>query len=257
MPIVNTSTRVYNILQRLAPTEDVQLLYTPIAWENEYSDIRGLLKTLSVRSEISSLDAVQVPEFEQPSNQADRYIKTRDMTWTQPRYQLDLCLKKEGLGWYEYVSVSVQNHASIPYMNQALLEYMNDGLAYALAEGTELGIKFQDVGFGLPSANDRVTVFGEVHEEIIVRPRLATSCAPLNWNLNGSKTTVANEDLKRIQLLLVNSGQSMIWVSRSGSAEIGKGLVILPGGSLNIQDYYGEVSAVAEGVGLLSGEVCY
>ncbi|MGD1849296.1 MAG: hypothetical protein ACFCBU_01370 [Cyanophyceae cyanobacterium] len=256
MPVVNTITKIHNIVQRLSPTTEPQLIYTPIPWENSYTNVRGLLKTLLARSEVKSLETVTIPDFEQPPSQADRYLKVRDLTWTQPRYQLDICMRKEDGPWFEFVSVSIQNHQSLPYMNQALLEYMSDGLAFAMAEETAIGAKFKDVGYGLPDTSDVITVFGEVHEELILQPRLITSCTPLTWNLSGGSSVISGENLDRVQLLLVNAGDTNIWVSRSETAEIGKGAILLPGGSFTVQDYYGPVAAIAEGSGLLTGEAC-
>lgn len=218
--------------------------------------MRGLIKTMHVRSAVPSLQSVDVPQFEVPSSQGDRYVKTRDNTWEKDRYQLDICMRFAGGQWRDYVSVSIQNHKSVPYSSQPLLEYLSDGLAYGIADGVELGAKFTDAGFGLPALSDQITIFGEVHEEEVYERGVIRACTPVSFSVSPSSSLIISEDPQRQQALLINSGDIDVWVARGDTAQVGAGLLILPGGTLTIERYTGPVSAVSAGAGALVGEVC-
>lgn len=256
MPTISTKTRVTNLIVPLTGSSIVQSIYSPEPWLQDSVSTYGLIKTLTLRAELTSLEEVNVPEFDFPGNDLDRYTKSRDNTWTKARYQMDLCLRTDGGEWREYVSLSVQNHKSIPYTSQPLLEYMSDGLAYGVSENTELGVRFKSAGFGLPSPNDRMTIFGEIHQEAQVRSSVIESCTPKSWSINDSSSVIEPSDPLRRQVLIVNPSENAVWVSRSDTALIGAGLVILPGGNLTVDRYNGPISAISEVPTEITGEVC-
>lgn len=257
MPIIDTKTRAKNIVFPVQATVNVQEIYSPQPWGDGTVSARALVKSLTIRAAIKSLDEIDVPDFEFPGSQADRFIKNRDNTWTKARYQFDLCKKVEGGEWREEVSLSLQNHKSTPYTSQHLLRHITQGIAMGVGEGTRIGIRFVDVGYGIPSPDDRITVFGEVHEECQVQSSRLFTCEPRQWNIGGSKTTIDTANTTRKQILLINSGDTNVWVSRSDNAQVGVGLLIAPNGTLTVNSYSGVVTAIAEGASVLVGEICY
>lgn len=237
----------------------IKSVYAPINdWGlTDVAIFHGLIKMMSAQVSISSLPVTEVPALPEFPTADQKFTIARDSTWGQPRFDLQIYLRVAGGAWQPWATCSLQNHAGVPYYSIPLLAYLTDGLALGVAQDTEIGAAIKDAGYGAPTANDKCTIFYEVHEEAILNTRL-TACTPRTWSLTSASQTIAAANPSRRRLTLVNAGETPIYAARGPAAYPDRGLLILPGGVLDLDAaYLGPVSAIAPtGSGTLVGEEC-
>lgn len=138
----------------------------------EFSDYKILsfncfLKNLKAYASIGSLPEAPIPNFLAEDTQTDRLMKTLDAEWKSPRKQLDLHI---GIGyeWSPVGGVSFLNPYGYPYRTYNLLDLFTAGVSLELGSDSKVGASMTNVGNGVVTVQDRVTIHGSYVEEIIV-----------------------------------------------------------------------------------------
>lgn len=161
--------RTKNFAVPLLPATGSQIvtIYTPDSdWGGlNISHYHGLIKTLDARCEVTSLAITPFPEYPELPTQQEKYTIARDSVWKGARIHLEVLIKVGSGDWHSLVTASLQNQESLPYYKIPLLGYLTDGLAFAVAKNTALGARIVNGGYGLLSGNDKVLIYGDVHEE--------------------------------------------------------------------------------------------
>lgn len=136
--------------------------------EDSNSLCNGYIKSLFLRAEINSLSEAPFPEILATDSAAQKAQKALNIEWGGERYRLDIFKKKAGTGWLPIGAVSLINPMGYPYRTYNLQDLFTNALAIEVAEGTAIGCKITDCGWGHLKSNDSVVVFGSTSEEVAV-----------------------------------------------------------------------------------------
>lgn len=136
---------------------------------NTIISVNGFLKNLKGYSKIVSLQEAQLPDIRIDDSEPERRIKTLDVEWKSQRKQLDLLVSADGQEWIEVGSVSLIKQQGYPYRMYSLLDFFTDGLADEYGTNGKAGCRIVDVGYGLLTGSDLVTIHGSYLQEIIVK----------------------------------------------------------------------------------------
>lgn len=198
MPISNVS-RVKTIATKLDINSDIiQTIYSnaniPIGNElvPNYKVIgfNSFIKNLKVFASVTSLEEAPLPEFALDDSATAKLTKTLDVEWKSPRKQLNLYIASvpnpDINQWLQVGSVSLLNPYGYPFRVYNVMDLFTDNLALELGENGVIGMQIQDVGYGLLSNEDVITVHGSYIEEIF----LESPDVPININVTG---TVGNQ----------------------------------------------------------------
>jgi hypothetical protein len=128
--------------------------------------LNGFVKNLKAFSKISSLAAVQLPVFELEDSESQKLFKTLDIEFNSPRKQLDLFISVNN-EWNQVGSASLLNPSGYPYRMYNLMDFYTDNSAAELGENGKIGVKISDVGYGLLTGNDTVTIHGSYIQEFV------------------------------------------------------------------------------------------
>lgn len=132
------------------------------------------IKNLKAYASIKSLDEVSLPNFNLDDSATDKLYKTLDVEWKSPRKQIALYIANQsdttpsGENWYKVGSLSLLNPSGYPYRVYNLMDLFTDALAIELGDNGKIGIKIEDVGYGLLDSTDAVTIHGSYSEEVFV-----------------------------------------------------------------------------------------
>lgn len=132
--------------------------------------INSFIKNLKAYANISSVQEALLPNFTQEDSETDKLYKTLDIEWKSPRKQLTLYISSQpNAEFYKVGSLSLLNPAGYPYRIYNLMDLYTDNLAIELGNNSKVGISVDNVGYGLLSADDEVTIHGSYLEEIFVQ----------------------------------------------------------------------------------------
>lgn len=129
--------------------------------------LNGFVKNLKAFSKISSLAEINLPIFELEDSESQKLFKTLDIEFNSARKQLDLFIG-DSEDWSQVGSISLLNPSGYPYRMYNLLDFYTDGLAAELGEDGRIGVQVVDVGYGLLSGADVVTVHGSYIQEYVL-----------------------------------------------------------------------------------------
>lgn len=144
----------------------------------------AFLKNLKAYAKIDSLEEAPLPEFELGDSDTQKLYKTLDVEWGSPRKQLNLFIKSGSTDWSPVGSISLLNPYGYPYRLYSLMDLYTDALSFELGTNSSIGLQIQDVGYGLLSGTDVVTIHGSYVEEYY----LLNDEPPINININGGST---------------------------------------------------------------------
>lgn len=130
--------------------------------------INTFVDNLKVYAFIKSLDPVRLPNFKLEDSETDKLYKTLDVEFNSPRKQLDVVISDNGTDWNLIGSVSLLNPSGYPYRMYNLLDFFTDGLGARLGNNFRIGVRVKDVGFGVLSGEDMLTVHGSYVQEYVV-----------------------------------------------------------------------------------------
>lgn len=125
------------------------------------------LKNLKVFASLTSLEEALLPDFNLDDSDTQKLIKTLDIEWKSPRKQLNLYVSSGG-NWLQIGSLSMLNPYGYPFRIYNLMDLLTDNLAAELGENSKIGVQVQEVGYGLLTAQDKVTIHGSYTEEIFL-----------------------------------------------------------------------------------------
>lgn len=128
-------------------------------------NFNSFVKNLKAFARIASLPEAPLPSFSLEDSQTDKLYKTLDVEWKSARKQLNLYIST-GDDWSQVGSISMLNPYGYPFRIYTLLDLFTDNLALELGENGKIGVQVQDVGYGLLTAQDSVTIHGSYVEEI-------------------------------------------------------------------------------------------
>lgn len=197
MAISNIS-RVKQITLKVAAEDDeISVIYssnnlvigTELIPSYKIISFNCFLKNLRVFANVSSLPEAPLPDFAITDSATAKLTKTLDIEWKSPRKQLNLYITDAANptleDWLQVGSISMINPYGYPFRVYNVLDLFTDNLALELGENGKIGVQVQDVGHGLISANDKVTIHGSYMEEIFVEK----PAPPTVFNLSVSGVT--------------------------------------------------------------------
>lgn len=130
--------------------------------------LNTFIKSLKAYVKINSLDEAKLPDFKLEDSDTDKVYKTLDIEWKSPRKQLNLYISSNLDNWYPIASISLLNPSGYPYRIYNLQDLFTSNLAIELGSNSRIGVQIEDVGYGLLTVNDTVTIHGSCVEEIFV-----------------------------------------------------------------------------------------
>lgn len=213
------------------------------------------LKNLKATTFIKSLPVPPFPEFELTDTETQRLVKTLDIEWRAERYQLELMLSVDGGDWEDIGAVSILPAYRYPFRTHNLMDLSTDNLADELGSNCRVGVRMFDAGKGYLKENDIVKVHGSFSHEIKTvekAPGAITSTNDKQWYITDESQILFQANPLRKQVTLVNAGQNHVYLSWSGQATPGAGIMLNPDGlgcyEYNFLNYpyHEEFSAVCE-----------
>ena len=254
--IEQTYQKSTQILGRLtwADGGDIKTIYEPgyISSFDLVASTRfyGYVTDFRCKININSLDEQELPEISIGDSRTARVNAVRDMEWRSPRKQLDILLRNpKGGGWLDVASISLLNRD--PFYQVNLLQYLSDNVAFAVANDSAIGVRIVNVGYGLLGAQDDVTFWGSVKEELNVIPsreRVITHTNSHSWSVTDQSQILLPNNQERLQATFVNTGTSIVYLNFNTAAIAGLGVALVPqGGSYEINltnPFKGTISAV-------------
>lgn len=119
--------------------------------------VNGFIRVFRCRSVINSLPSVPMPAYADTDSPSDRLSKSKAVIWDSPAYRLILVMADKSNTWVELPFYNLTNSFGFPYVVTDLLKGLSQDLSRDIAEGCKLGIKFENIGWGLPKETDSLT----------------------------------------------------------------------------------------------------
>jgi len=138
------------------------------------------IKNLKAFAKIASIPEAPLPDIKLEDTSTEKVYKVLDVEWRSARKQMNLFIATGNDAWQQVGSVSLLNPAGYPFRIYNLMDLFTDNLALELGDNSKIGIAMQDVGYGVLSAQDKVTIHGSYTEEIFVN----SDEPPININVN-------------------------------------------------------------------------
>lgn len=213
----------------------------------------GFITSLRLKIDINSIPESQIPILDLTADRTERITAVRDLEWKSPRKQIDFFLKTSQIGWQQIASISLLNR--LPYYHVNLLNYLTDGVAFEVGNDTRLAARIVDVGYGLLSTTDNLTIFGSAQEEATALPTdepVISYGSDFSWALTTQSQIILPANANRLQATLVNTSETeTAYLSYGGIAQAGRGIALLRGGGTyeinKFNPYKGAISAIGTG----------
>lgn len=143
----------------------------PSSWVNGYLD------ELQCKATIASLAEIPLPNFLNTDSDSDRLIKTLNMEWKSPRFELALYVSTTPFNvgsvvWVEVGRVSLTHGSGYPFKTYRVSDLLTDNLARKFGMGARLGFSIlqaydaNGVSYGVPSSIDDITITGVYTQEL-------------------------------------------------------------------------------------------
>lgn len=142
--------------------------------------LNTFIKNLKVFASIKSLAEASLPDIQLEDSSAVKLQKVLDIEWKSARKQLNLFIATDNQNWQQVGSVSLLNPSGYAFRIYNLMDLFTDNLALELGDNSKIGIQIQNVGYGLLTNEDKVTVHGSYVEEFF----LQSNEPPININVN-------------------------------------------------------------------------
>jgi hypothetical protein len=139
------------------------------------------IKNLKAFAKIASIPEAALPDIQLEDTSSQKLYKVLDIEWKSARKQMNLFISTGNSDWQQVGSVSLLNPAGYPFRVYNLMDFFTDNLALELGDNSKIGIAMQDVGYGVLTSNDKVTIHGSYTEEIFVK----SDEPPININITG------------------------------------------------------------------------
>lgn len=159
------------------------------------------IKNLKAFAKIASIPEAPLPDIQLEDSSAEKIHKVLDVEWKSARKQMNLFIATSNSDWQQVGSVSLLNPAGYPFRVYNLMDLFTDNLALELGDNSKIGIAMQEVGYGVLTGQDKVTIHGSYTEEIFVK----SNEPPININVNvsggGSTTTPTDYSISNSSLI--------------------------------------------------------
>lgn len=158
-----------NILRLLTPASGNQLvdIYQPgtlnVASIVEGSRYSGFVTSLRLCVDISSVGEVDFPTFEPGMSDGEISALMAGLGAASPKKQLDILMRHSTQSPVKVASIQLFNRR--PYYSIDLMLYLTDAPAFDVASDAVLSLQMVNVGFGLLSGTDTISVVGSAVEE--------------------------------------------------------------------------------------------
>lgn len=130
------------------------------------------ITSAKAHAKIDSLAPIKLPDFTLEDSETDKIYKTLGIEWTSARKQLDLLLTINGTDWKSVASISLLNPSGYPYRVYNLLNLFTENLTIELGDNGMLGVQIINVGYGVLSGNDKLTIYGSFQREIVLQQEI-------------------------------------------------------------------------------------
>lgn len=244
---------------------DIITIYRP-SQVSQYDRVQtlrfyGFLTSLRARIEIKSLPESRPPASEITDSTLDRTIALQTYEWGAPRIHLELLMKTSRQPWLPIAAISCRNVR--PYMLMDLMPYLKNNLSFDMGNDAVLGVRVVNVGYGLLTIIDRVTIVGCVREEITTIPtenEEVTVTQSHRFEVTNESQFIFSATASRKLLVLTNKSiDTDITLGFGGAVVPEHGITLMRGGGsyeINKTNLYkGAISAIAnqERTAILTG----
>ena len=228
----------------------------------------SFIKNLKAYSKITSVAEAALPNFTDDDSDTDKLYKTLDTEWKSPRKQITLYIKNANSGWLPVGSTSLLNPMGYPFRIYSLMDLFTDNLALELGSDSSIGIQIDNVGYGLLSGDDTVTIHGNVVEEIFTASsEVVYSSSPTNTNTNNNNNNNTEDDdmanwlVKNTDYTAAAKDKIVIDVT----SNLGGVVITLPSNPtlgtpvavMIVGDYVGGISFNTNGAKFRGGDIAY
>lgn len=224
--------------------------------------LNSFIKNLRAFAIIKSLAPVRLPNYSLEDSESEKTYKMLDVEWGSARKQLDLFISRNGGTWDMVGAISLLNPSGYPYRIYNLQDLYTPNLAIELGEDGKIGVQVVDVGYGVLSGTDFVTVHGSYTQEWVgYEGSELASCIDESWNVGNTSQVILPANNLRGRIAFVNSGSESIYLSLGDTAQLGKGILLSTYGSSFEMDiasgiWKGNISAISEQPATLTGIEC-
>jgi hypothetical protein len=261
---ISTINQVKPIVLHLnsSSTADIYPIFTdePFTIENGTIISENIfVKNLKAFAKITSLDEAVLPDITLEDSQQQATIKAINAEFSSPRKQLDLLISAGNNQWFPVGSISLLNPSGYPYRVHNLMDLYTDNLAIELGKEGMLGVRLKEVGTGLLTGNDEITIHGSYVKEIVIddSPPSITNSIPFNTTVTNQSSIILEPNPNRKYAIICNDSDNDIYLNLGTIAMQGKGIVIKPNGNFDysIKDisYKGVITAISNTNALISG----
>lgn len=220
-------------------------------YKNQVISSNLFVKNLQAYARITSLPAIELPDFGLEDSETDKLYKVIDVEWNSPRKQVALYISTEPEVWHPVGSMSLLNPAGYPYRTYNLQDLYTDALAIELGSNAALGLALQDVGHGLLEQNDTFVVHGSFVQELIIDTDFNIAIqSVINRQINiTNNTLIVPSNPRREYLIISNLSTNPVFINFNSDANIETGLKINPEGNYefysSILPYFGSIYAIS------------
>lgn len=177
--MITPISQVKTIAYKLDLTDEIKTVYsTDLVTGSEYLpgykiiSFNAFIKNLRAFASVESLPKAPLPSFLPTDTSTDKTVKVLDIEWKSPRKQLNLYIAASTsiiTKWHKVGSLSLLNPYGYPFRVYNLMDMFTDNLAIELGENSKIGVQVQNVGYGLLTYEDNVTIHGSYTEEMFVQ----------------------------------------------------------------------------------------
>jgi hypothetical protein len=183
----------------------------PSSFSNVIS-ANGFLKNLKAYSNITSLAEAGLPNILLEDTDQDRLIKAMNIEWGSERIQLDLEASADGINFIKVGAISLIHQMGYPYRNYSLLDFFTDGLAGEVGTNGKIACFVKDAGYGKLTANDELTIYGSVTQEIVLNISSVENSNYYTVQLTSAATKILDANSNRKGLIVFNDSAVKIYL---------------------------------------------
>lgn len=197
----------------------------------EHVIINGFIKNFRVKSQLSSIAEINLPNLSVEQSRTERLNAVRNIEWQSPRKHLKLYFASNSNDWHHIATVSLLNVP--PYRLINLMEYFTPNIALELGATGAIGVSMENAGYGLLSGSDELVVYGSATTEVVVIPTEIPplqNCTPYGWTISTDSQPILPAMNGRKQITLVNLGEGEIYLNIGDDAYVGQGIALMPNG---------------------------
>lgn len=237
---IQNFAKIYNLRKSLSVASGTQImpLFNPsqavrdLGLDTSSGQLitNAFVKALKVYVKIRSLPEIELPNIQLTDSSTEKLIKFRNQEWDSARIQLNLLIGAAP-NWTVIGAISLLHRK--PAYAVDLLNFFTDALAIECDGASCLALQIEDVGWGLLTAQDTVTAYGSLAEEVTYLAGLEPvieDTQSYGWSVGTTSRVLLPANANRKQFTLVNTGERVVYLSYGRSAVVGQGIALLAEG---------------------------